>query len=126
MSRLPLIGVAICSRQIGLYSYHIGGDRSVHAKASVAQGVPSTLTSPANLLAPSDILDGLHDILLTASLSNIVPFRPGSPTNASASAHDSARSTTLSLTHAIARVGTCARLLQWQSVSRDARASNNA
>ncbi len=126
MSRLPLIGVAICSRQIGLHAYHISGDRYVHAKASVATGVPSTLPSPATRLSPSDILDGLHDILFTGSLSNIEPFRPGSPTNATASAHDSARSTTLSLTHAITRVGTCARLLQWQSVSRDAHASNNA
>ncbi|AWM94926.1 glutamine amidotransferase [Pseudomonas sp. 31-12] len=126
MSRLPLIGVAICSRQIGLHAYHISGDRCVHAKASVAKGVMSTLPSPVNLLSPSDILDGLHDILFTGSLSNIEPFRPGSPTNASASAHDSARSTTLSLTRAITRVGSCARTLQWQSVSRDAHASNNA
>lgn len=126
MSRLPLIGVAICSRQIGLHAYHISGDRCVHAKASVATGVPPTLSSPANLLAPSDILDGLHDILFTGSLSNIEPFYPVGPTNASASAHDSARATTLSLTHAITQVGSCARLLQWQSVSRDAHASNNA
>ncbi|MHC8347239.1 gamma-glutamyl-gamma-aminobutyrate hydrolase family protein [Pseudomonas sp. RT6P73] len=126
MSRLPLIGVAICSRQIGLHAYHISGDRCVHAKASVAKGVASTLPSPANLLSPSDILDGLRDILFTGSLFNIEPFHTGSPTNASASARDSARSSTLSLTHAITHVGTCARPLQWQSVSRDAHASNNA
>ncbi|MHC8397528.1 gamma-glutamyl-gamma-aminobutyrate hydrolase family protein [Pseudomonas sp. LB3P93] len=126
MSRLPLIGVAICSRQIGLHAYHISGDRCVHAKASVANGVTSTLPSPANLLAPSDILDGLHDIIFTGSPSNIELFHPGSPTSASVSARDSARPTTLSLTHAITRAGTCARPLQWQSVSHDADASNNA
>ena len=126
MSRLPLIGVAICSRQIGLHAYHISGDHCSYAKASVAKGVASTLSSPANLLSPSDILDGLHDILFTDSLLNIEPFHFGGPTNASGPAHDSARSTTLSLTHGITRVGSCARPLQWQSVSRDAHASNNA
>ncbi|TBN44800.1 glutamine amidotransferase [Pseudomonas sp. BGI-2] len=126
MSRLPLIGVAICSRQIGLHAYHISGDRCVHAKASVAKGVPSTLPSSANLLPPSDILDGLHDILFTGPPSNIEPFHADSPTNASGYARDSARATTLSLTHAITRVGSCAWPLQWQSVSHDADASNNA
>ncbi|VVN27658.1 hypothetical protein PS662_04709 [Pseudomonas fluorescens] len=97
MSRLPLIGVAICSRQIGLHAYHISGDRNAHAKARIAQGVPSTLPSPAFLLAPSDILDGLHDNLFTAHPSNIELFYLGSPTNASAAAHDSARTTKFSL-----------------------------
>ncbi|QVW23096.1 gamma-glutamyl-gamma-aminobutyrate hydrolase family protein [Pseudomonas hormoni] len=126
MSRLPLIGVAICSRQIGLHAYHISGDRYVHAKARVAKGVPSTLVSPANRLAPSDILDGLHDILFTGCPFNIERFYLGSPTNVSAAAHDSARANLLSLPHAITRVGSCARQLQWQSVSSDAHASNNA
>lgn len=98
MSRLPLIGVAICSRQIGLHAYHISGDRNAHAKARVAKGVPSTLASPALRLTPSDILDGLRDNLFTAPPSNIELFYPGSPTNASAAAHDSARATKLSLT----------------------------
>ena len=83
MSRLPLIGVTVCSRQIGLHAYHISGDRYVHARARVAKGVPSTLPSPANRLAPSDILDGPHDILFTGPPSNIEPFYLGSPTNAS-------------------------------------------
>ncbi|WP_449438495.1 gamma-glutamyl-gamma-aminobutyrate hydrolase family protein [Pseudomonas migulae] len=98
MSRLPLIGVTICSRQIGLHAYHISGDRYVHARARVAQGVSSTSLSPANRLVPSDILDGPHDILFTACPSNIEPFYLGSPCNVSAAAHDSARPDLLLLT----------------------------
>ncbi|MCP1498549.1 putative glutamine amidotransferase [Pseudomonas migulae] len=126
MSRLPLIGVTVCFGQIGLHAYHISGDRYVHARARVAKGVPSTLLSPANRLAPSDILDGPHDILFTGCPSNIEPFYLGSPTNVSAAAHDSARPDLPLLAPAITRVGSCARQLQWQSVPSDAHASNNA
>ncbi|MDI3271800.1 gamma-glutamyl-gamma-aminobutyrate hydrolase family protein [Pseudomonas sp. AL03] len=126
MSRLPLIGVTICSKQIGLHAYHISGDRCVHAGAFISQGVPLTLPSPAVLLAPSDILDGLDCILFTRSPSNIEPFHCSGPANASGPAHDSARTTMLSLTRATALAGICARQLPWQSVSRDADASNNA
>ncbi|KAA0978205.1 gamma-glutamyl-gamma-aminobutyrate hydrolase family protein [Pseudomonas sp. ANT_H12B] len=126
MSRLPLIGVTICSRQIGLHAYHISGDRCVHAKARVAKGVPSTLLSPVLLRDPSDILDGLHDILFTGAPSNIEPFHCSVPANASGPAHDPARTTMLSLTRATARTDICARQLQSQFVSRDADASNNA
>ncbi|MGF6110968.1 gamma-glutamyl-gamma-aminobutyrate hydrolase family protein [Pseudomonas frederiksbergensis] len=126
MSRLPLIGVTICSGQIGLHAHHISGDRCVHTKAQVAKGVSSTLLSPAAFAPPSDILDAPHDILFTASVSNIEPFYFSGPANASSPAHDSARPATLSITHALAAAGICARPLQWQSVSRDADASNNA
>ena len=126
MSRLPLIGVTECSRQIGLHAYHISGDPYVHAQASVAKGVPSTLSSPAHWRAPSDILDGLHDILLTDATSNIEPFHGGGPANASGAAHHSARAALLSIYHATVAAGICARQWQWQSVPRDADASNNA
>lgn len=126
MSRLPLIGVTACSRQIGLHAYHISGDKYVRAVASAAKDLPVILPSLADWLTPSDILDGLDGILFTGSPSNIEPFHPGSPTNASGSAHDPVRSTKLSLTHATFQAGICARQLQWQSVSRDADASNNA
>lgn len=126
MSRLPLIGVTVCSSQIGLHAYHISGDNYVHAMASIAKGLPLNHLSPAESLAPSDILDGLDRILFTGSASNIEPFSLGSPANAPGPAHDSARTTTLSLS--LSRVATdiCARRLQWQSVSRGADASNNA
>jgi len=126
MSRLPLIGVAVCSTQIGLNAYHISGDRYAHARARVAKGVPSTLPSPVNRLAPSDILDGPRDILFTGCPSNIDPFFLAGSTNVSAAAHDSARPVLCSLTHAVVEAGICARQLQWQSVPSDAHASNNA
>lgn len=91
MSRLPLIGITACSRQIGLHAYHISGDEYVQAIASAAQGVPVILPSLAQLLSPSDILDGLDGILFTGSPSNIEPFHYQGPASAPGTAHDSAR-----------------------------------
>ncbi|WP_047306545.1 gamma-glutamyl-gamma-aminobutyrate hydrolase family protein [Pseudomonas fluorescens] len=91
MSRLPLIGITACSRQIGLHAYHISGDEYVQAIASAAQGVPVILPSLAQLLSPSDILDGLDGILFTGSPSNIEPFHYQGPVSAPGTAHDSAR-----------------------------------
>ncbi|KTC44189.1 MAG: gamma-glutamyl-gamma-aminobutyrate hydrolase family protein [Pseudomonas sp.] len=91
MSRLPLIGVTACSRQIGLHAYHISGDEYVQAVATAAQGLPVILASMAHLLAPSDILDGLDGILFTGSPSNIEPFHYQGQASAPGTAHDSAR-----------------------------------
>ncbi|WP_025130954.1 gamma-glutamyl-gamma-aminobutyrate hydrolase family protein [Pseudomonas sp. PH1b] len=91
MSRLPLIGVTACSRQIGLHAYHISGDEYVQAVASAAQGLPVILASMADLLSPSDILDGLDGILFTGSPSNIEPFHYLGSASAPGTAHDSAR-----------------------------------
>lgn len=126
MSRLPLIGVTICSRQIGLYAYHISGDKYVRTVASAAKGVPVIVPSLQDLPVPSVILDGLDDILFTGSLSNIELFHYSGPGNASGTAPDSVRATRLSLNHDIVEAGLCVRPLQWQSVPSDADASNNA
>jgi putative glutamine amidotransferase len=103
MSRLPLIGVTFCSGQNGLHAYHISGDNYVHAAASAAEGLPVIVQFLADLPVPSDILDGLDDILFTGALSNIEPFHDSGPTNASVTAHDSARATTLSLVATLSR-----------------------
>ncbi|MGZ7456002.1 gamma-glutamyl-gamma-aminobutyrate hydrolase family protein [Pseudomonas sp. Ma2-10] len=106
MSRLPLIGVTACSKQIGLHAYHISGDKYVRAVASAAKGLPVILPSLADLLAPSDILDGLDGILFTGSPSNIEPFHYSGPTSAPGTAHDSARdATTLPLIRAAVEAG---------------------
>ncbi|VVP32408.1 hypothetical protein PS850_04468 [Pseudomonas fluorescens] len=126
MSRLPLIGVTFCSGQNGLHAYHISGDTYVRAAALAAKGMLASFPSLAALPVPSDILDGLDDILFTGSLSNIEPFRAGDSANVSVTAHDSARATRLSLTRDFVGAGLCARPLQWQSVPSDADASNNA
>ena len=126
MSRLPLIGVTLCPGQIGLHAYHISGDTYVHTAASAVKGVLAIVRSLPDVSAPSDILDGLDDILFTGALSNIEPFRAGGPANVSGPAHDSARPFMLSLIHDFVEAGLCARPLQWQSVPSDADASNNA
>ncbi|POA29447.1 glutamine amidotransferase [Pseudomonas sp. GW460-R15] len=116
MSRLPLIGVTDCSRQIGLHAYHITRDKYVRAAATVAKGLPSILASLAELLDPTDIIDGLDGILFTGSSSTVEPFHYSGPTSAPGTAHDPARdATTLSLIRAGKR-----------AVQRDADASNNA
>ncbi len=106
MSRLPLIGVTACSKQIGLHAYHISGDKYVRAVASAAKGLPLILPSLANLLTSSDILDALDGILFTGSPSNIEPFHYKGPASAPSTAHDSARdATTLPLIRAAVEAG---------------------
>lgn len=61
MSRLPLIGVTACSRQIGLHASHTCGDPCVHAVAAMI------LPALADVPAPSDILDGPAHILFSRS-----------------------------------------------------------
>ncbi|MGF6328130.1 putative glutamine amidotransferase [Pseudomonas sp. BS3782 TE3695] len=106
MSRLPLIGVTACSKQIGLHAYHISGDKYVRAVASAAKGLPLILPSLADLLTSSDILDALDGILFTGSPSNIEPFHYNGPVSAPGTAHDSARdATTLPLIRAAVEAG---------------------
>ena len=104
MSRLPLIGVTACSRQVGLHAYHISGDKYVRAMASVAKDLPLILPSLADRLAPSDILDALDGILFTGSPSNIEPFHYNGPVSAPGT------------------VDACRK----RALQRDADASNNA
>ena len=59
MSRLPLIGVTACTKQIGLHSYHISGDKYVRAVAVAAKGLPLILPSLAELLDPAELLSSL-------------------------------------------------------------------
>jgi putative glutamine amidotransferase len=106
MSRLPLIGVTACSKQIGLHAYHISGDKYVRAVAVAAKGLPLILPSLAELLDPTDILDGLDGILFTGSPSNVEPFHYSGPASAPGTAHDPARDrTTLPLIRAAVTAG---------------------
>jgi gamma-glutamyl-gamma-aminobutyrate hydrolase PuuD len=116
MSRLPLIGVTDCSRQIGLHAYHITGDKYVRAVATAAKGLPSILPSLAELLDPTDIIDGLDGILFTGSPSTVEPFHYSGPASASGTADDPARDAT---TFPLIRTSQ-------QATQRDADASNNA
>ncbi|MNF79143.1 gamma-glutamyl-gamma-aminobutyrate hydrolase family protein [Pseudomonas sp. Irchel s3b6] len=106
MSRLPLIGVTACSRQIGLHAYHISGDKYVRAVATAARGLPVIVPLLPELLSPSDILDGLDGILFTGSPSNVEPFHYSGPASAPGTAHDPARdATTLPLIRAAVAAG---------------------
>ncbi|MGD8219165.1 gamma-glutamyl-gamma-aminobutyrate hydrolase family protein [Pseudomonas thivervalensis] len=106
MSRLPLIGVTTCSRQIGLHAYHTSGDKYSRAVATAAKGLPVLVPSLADLFQPSDILDALDGILFTGSPSNVEPFHYQGPASAPGTAHDPARdATTLPLIRAAVEAG---------------------
>ncbi|WP_166358294.1 gamma-glutamyl-gamma-aminobutyrate hydrolase family protein [Pseudomonas akapageensis] len=48
MSRLPIIGMTVCTRQIGLHVFHISGDKSLRAQ-------------PLHYSGPSSEADTVHD-----------------------------------------------------------------
>jgi hypothetical protein len=91
MSRLPLIGVTNCSRQIGLHAYHISGDTYVRAVASKAPGLLVILPSLTDCLSPSDILDARDGTPITVTSFNIEPIHNSGPAIAQDIARDSAR-----------------------------------
>lgn len=91
MSRLPLIGVADCSTQIGLHAYHISGDIYVRTLASVAAGSSMILPSLAHRVFPSDILDGPDGTPITVTSFNIEPIHNSGPAITLSFARDSAR-----------------------------------
>lgn len=90
MSRLPLIGVTICSRQIGLHAHHISGDISVRAVASAAPGLSVILASLADRPSPSDILDGREGTPIRVTPFNIEPIHYSGSAISQGFARDSA------------------------------------
>ena len=106
MSRLPLIGVTACTKQIGLHPYHVTGDKYVRAVAVAAKGLPLILPSLAELIDPADIIDGLDGLLFTGSPSNIEPHLYLGPASAPGTLHDPERDrTTLPLIRAALAAG---------------------
>ncbi|MCU1762589.1 glutamine amidotransferase [Pseudomonas sp. 14P_8.1_Bac3] len=91
MSRLPLIGVAICSRQMGLHAYHISGDRFLCAVASPAQGLSARFPALTKHVLPSDILDAADGTPITVTSFNIEPIHNSGLAITRRSARDSAR-----------------------------------
>ena len=91
MSRLPLIGVTNCSRQIGLHAYHISGDTFVPAVASETSGLLVILPSLTDCLSPSDILDGRDGPPITVTSFNIEPIHNSGVAIAQGIARDSVR-----------------------------------
>jgi len=91
MSRLPLIGVADCSRQIGLHAYPSSGDTYVRVVASMVMSLPVSPPSQVDRPSPSDILDGRDGTPITGTPFNIEPFHNSGPVIVQGTARDSAR-----------------------------------
>lgn len=94
MSRLPLIGVTACTKQIGLHPYHITGDKYVRAVAVGAGGLPLIIPALAELIDQPALLENLDGLLFTGSPSNVEPHHYSGPASAPGTQHDPARDQT--------------------------------
>lgn len=94
MSRLPLIGVTACTKQIGFHSYHIVGDKYVRAVVVGAGGLPLVIPALGDLLDLPVLLANLDGLLFTGSPSNVEPHHYSGPSSASGTHHDPERDTT--------------------------------
>ncbi|MGE8496732.1 MAG: gamma-glutamyl-gamma-aminobutyrate hydrolase family protein [Pseudomonas sp.] len=94
MSRLPLIGVTACTKQIGLHPYHIAGDKYLRAVAVGAGGLPLIIPSLAELLDTPTLIENLDGLLFTGSPSNVEPHHYSGPASAPGTLHDPARDQT--------------------------------
>lgn len=106
MSRLPLIGVTACTKQIGLHPYHIAGDKYLRAVAEAAGGMPLIIPALGAALDPAALLDNLDGLLFTGSPSNIEPHHYQGSASEPGTPHDPARdATTLPLLRAALDAG---------------------
>lgn len=94
MSRLPLIGVTACTKQIGLHSWHIAGDKYLRAVAVGAGGLPLVIPALAELIDQPSLLASLDGLLFTGSPSNVEPHHYSGPASEAGTAHDPARDQT--------------------------------
>jgi putative glutamine amidotransferase len=94
MSRLPLIGVTACSKQVGLHLHHITGDKYVRAIAIGAGGLPLIIPVLGELIDQPSLLDNLHGLLFTGSPSNIEPHHYSGSASEAGTAHDPDRDRT--------------------------------
>ena len=94
MSRLPLIGVTACTKQVGLHPNHIVGDKYVRAVAVGAGGLPLVIPALGELIDQPTLLDSLDGLLFTGSPSNVEPHHYSGPASTPGTVHDSARDAT--------------------------------
>ena len=98
MSRLSLIGVSACLKQIGSKPYHVAGDKYLRAVISGASGIPLIIPSLGDAIDQEDMLAAFDGLLFTGSASNVEPHHYSGSASEAGTAHDSARdSTTLPL-----------------------------
>lgn len=106
MPRLPLIGVTACTKQVGLHTYHMAGDKYLRAVVVGAGGLPLIIPALAELIDQPSLLASLDGLLLTGSPSNIEPLHYQGPASAPGSHHDPERDrTTLPLIRAAIDAG---------------------
>jgi putative glutamine amidotransferase len=106
MSCLPLIGVTACTKQIGLHTFHIAGDKYLRAVVTGAGGLPLVIPALADLLDQPTLLKRLDGLMFTGSPSNVEPYHYRGPSSAPGTSHDPERDrTTLPLIRAAVDAG---------------------
>jgi putative glutamine amidotransferase len=106
MSRLPLIGVTACNKQIGLHPYHIAGDKYLRAVSVGAGGLPLIIPARVELIDIDTLLTSLDGLLFTGSPSNVEPHHYSGPASEPGTHHDPDRDrTTLALIRAAVAAG---------------------
>lgn len=106
MSRLPLIGVTACTKQIGLHPYHIAGDKYLRAVVNGAGGLPLIIPALGDSIDQAALLDSVDGLLFTGSPSNVEPRHYSGPASEPGTLHDSDRdATTLPLVRAAIDAG---------------------
>lgn len=98
MSRLPLIGVSACLKQIGSKPYHVAGDKYLRALISGASGIPLIIPSLGDAIDQEAMLAAFDGLLFTGSASNVEPHHYSGSASVAGTPHDPERdSTTLPL-----------------------------
>lgn len=98
MSRLPLIGVSACVKQIGSKPYHVTGDKYLRAVISGASGLPLIIPSLGEDIDQEAMLAALDGLLFTGAASNVEPHHYSGSASEAGTLHDPFRdSTTLPL-----------------------------
>ncbi|SDI35807.1 gamma-glutamyl-gamma-aminobutyrate hydrolase family protein [Pseudomonas panipatensis] len=106
MSRLPLIGVSACIRQIGPQPYHTAGDKYLKAVVHGANGLPLIIPALGEQIDQGTLLASLDGLLFTGSPSNIEPHHYSGSASDAGTLHDIARdATTLPLIRAAIAAG---------------------
>ncbi|MFG0382597.1 gamma-glutamyl-gamma-aminobutyrate hydrolase family protein [Pseudomonas sp. zbq_18] len=94
MSRLPIIGVTACTKQVGLHPNHIVGDKYVRAVAVGAGGLPLVIPALGELIDQDTLLASVDGLLFTGSPSNVEPHHYSGPASVAGTQHDSCRDAT--------------------------------
>jgi putative glutamine amidotransferase len=106
MSRLPLIGVTACTKQIGLHPFHIAGDKYARAILEGAGSLPLVIPALGSALDQAALLETLDGLLLPGSPSNIEPHRyQGLPPDIDTPSDPARDDTTLPLIRAAVAAG---------------------